>query len=154
MVTAKMPPNRKGIPMRKHKFKRHTTLHSTADKTGGPSGPNGSARTAAGKTINRKVGAQSVVGRQRRSPTKPVGRAGSKQARIIAMLRSASGATIQAMTDATGWQQHSVRGFLAGVVRKRLGLTLISAAAEGGRIYRIVDHTDARAEATPATKRA
>jgi hypothetical protein len=39
---------------------------------------------------------------------------------------------------ATGWQQHSVRGFFAGVVRKKLGLTLDSKKTDGDRIYRIV----------------
>jgi hypothetical protein len=56
------------------------------------------------------------------------------------MLRTPSGATIEAMVDASGWQQHSVRGFLAGVVRKKLGLNLISDAGERGRVYRIDDH--------------
>ena len=62
---------------------------------------------------------------------------GSKQSRIIAMLQSPSGTTIAAMTRATGWQQHSVRGFLAGVVRKRLKLKLGSEKADGNRVYRI-----------------
>ena len=72
-------------------------------------------------------------------PAKPVGkkRADSKQASVIAMLRAPAGATIAAMAGATGWQSHSVRGFLAGVVRKKLGLNLISEAGDTGRVYRI-----------------
>jgi hypothetical protein len=61
----------------------------------------------------------------------------SKQARIIAMLQSADGTSIAAMMQQTGWQQHSVRGFLAGVVRKKLKLKLQSTKTNGGRIYRI-----------------
>jgi hypothetical protein len=106
------------------------------------------------KATKRKAGAQSVIGRQRRTLEKPRGRADSKQAGIVAMLCAPHGATIQAMADATGWQQHSIRGFLAGVVRKKLGLNLVSAPAEGGRVYRVVDRTGARAEAAIATDRA
>jgi hypothetical protein len=62
---------------------------------------------------------------------------GSKQSRVIAMLQSPQGATIAAMMKATDWQQHSVRGFLAGVVRKRLKLKLGSKKVEGNRVYRI-----------------
>jgi len=62
---------------------------------------------------------------------------GSKQSRVIAMLQSPAGATIAAMMQATGWQQHSVRGFLAGVVRKRLKLKLASKKMDGQRIYQI-----------------
>ncbi len=62
---------------------------------------------------------------------------GSKQSRVIAMLQSPEGATIAAMMKATDWQQHSVRGFLAGVVRKRLKLKLGSKKVEGNRVYRI-----------------
>ena len=62
---------------------------------------------------------------------------GSKQSRVIAMLQSPEGATIAAMTDATNWQPHSVRSFLAGVVRKRLKLKLASKMVDGDRIYQI-----------------
>jgi hypothetical protein len=61
----------------------------------------------------------------------------TKHARIIAMLRAPAEATIAAIMTVTDWQQHSVRGFLAGVVRKKLGLNLISELTDKGRIYRI-----------------
>jgi hypothetical protein len=70
-----------------------------------------------------------------KTPTRP----DTKHARIIAMLRTPAGATIAAIMTATEWQQHSVRGFLAGVVRKKLGLNLVSEQADKGRIYRIKD---------------
>ncbi len=72
-------------------------------------------------------------------------RTGTKHAQVVAMLQDQLGTTIAAIMAATGWQQHSVRGFLAGVVRKKLGLNLMSEPGEGGRVYRIVDDV-----ATPA----
>jgi hypothetical protein len=64
---------------------------------------------------------------------------GFKKSRVIAMLQAPAGATIAAMMKATGWQQHSVRGFLAGVVRKRLKLKLESKKdGDGERVYSIV----------------
>jgi len=75
----------------------------------------------------------------------------TKHARIIAMLRAPAGATILAIMAATNWQQHSVRGFLAGVVRKKLGLNLVSEKADGGRIYRI---KEGKASSVTAVKQA
>ena len=58
------------------------------------------------------------------------------------MLASPAGATIAGMMKATGWQQHSVRGFLAGVVRKRFKLKLSSKKVDGQRIYQITGAGD------------
>jgi hypothetical protein len=65
-------------------------------------------------------------------------RANSKQEKVLDLLRRPEGASTVVISKATGWQEHSVRGFLAGVVRKKLGLTLESAKSDGVRIYRIV----------------
>ena len=69
----------------------------------------------------------------------------NKQARVIALLRSPNGGTIEQMSALTGWQAHTVRGAISGVLRKRLGLSVTCAAAvgDGARIYRIVDRVGA-----------
>jgi hypothetical protein len=77
----------------------------------------------------------------------------SKQDRVVAMLRRADGTTVAAVMKATGWQKHSVHGFFAGVVRKKLRLNLVSEKADGKRIYRITDGKRAKA-GTSARKRA
>jgi hypothetical protein len=61
----------------------------------------------------------------------------SKQSAVVGMLSQPKGATLDAIGEATGWQKHSVRGFLSAVVRKKLGLSLKSEKTDGERRYRI-----------------
>jgi DNA-binding MarR family transcriptional regulator len=68
-------------------------------------------------------------------------RDGTKQALLIEMLRSENGATIAEIAEATGWQQHTVRGAIAGALKKKLGLDVTSEKSDQGeRRYRIQDH--------------
>ena len=65
-------------------------------------------------------------------------REGTKQAALIDMLRREEGATIGQVVEATGWQPHTVRGAIAGALKKKLGLTVTSEKVDGGeRVYRI-----------------
>jgi len=93
-----------------------------------------SSRSAARTTSKSKPRSRSA-----HSSPKTTARADTKHARILAMLRTPAGATIAAIMTATDWQQHSVRGFLAGIVRKKLGLNLVSEQTDKGRVYRIKD---------------
>ena len=99
------------------------------------------------KTVTRS---RPVKASQRKSSKRPApvggvssaltkARSGTKNAQVVTMLRDQAGTTIAAIMAATGWQQHSVRGFLAGVVRKKLGLNLVSEPGESGRVYRIIN---------------
>jgi len=102
------------------------------------------ARSAAQKMRKGKSRARSAP-----ASSKPVAQPDTKHARVIAMLRTPAGATIAAIMAATEWQQHSVRGFLAGVIRKKLGLNLVSEQTDGGRVYRI---KDGKASSTTAAR--
>jgi hypothetical protein len=86
-------------------------------------------KSSQGKSRTRSASASS------RSAVRP----DTKHARILSMLRAPAGTTIAAIMTATEWQQHSVRGFLAGVIRKKLGLNLVSEQTDKGRVYRIKD---------------
>jgi hypothetical protein len=67
----------------------------------------------------------------------PKTRDGTKQALVIAMLRRKQGATIAQIVEATGWRSHTVRGFFAGALKRKLGLEVTSEKVEGSRVYRI-----------------
>lgn len=65
-------------------------------------------------------------------------RADTKQAQVIGLLRRPEGATIDEIAGATGWQRHTVRGAIAGALKKKLGLDVTSQKTEDrGRVYRI-----------------
>jgi hypothetical protein len=98
-----------------------------------------STTKAATHSASRKSSKSKSRKRPAPASSKPAARHATKHARIIAMLRTPAGATIAAIMTATDWQQHSVRGFLAGVVRKKLGLNLVSEQTDKGRVYRIKD---------------
>ena len=70
-------------------------------------------------------------------PGSTAARAGSKQAQVIDLFRRAEGATVAEVIAATGWQPHTVRGIVSGTLKKKLGLTVLSAKEERGRVYRI-----------------
>jgi hypothetical protein len=61
----------------------------------------------------------------------------SKQAEVIALLRRPEGATVDEVRAATGWQPHTVRGVFSGALKKKLGLAIVGAKEERGRVYRI-----------------
>jgi hypothetical protein len=61
----------------------------------------------------------------------------SKQAEVIGLLRRPEGVTVEEVRAATGWQPHTVRGVFSGALKKKLGLAIIAAKEERGRVYRI-----------------
>ena len=86
------------------------------------------------KVTGKATDARVEVGPASSMPTTPRGKIGL----LVSMLRQKDGATIDAMMSATGWQAHSVRGAMSGSVKKALGLKVLSAKTDTGRVYRIV----------------
>ena len=68
---------------------------------------------------------------------RPAGRENTKTAKVIALLQQPEEATLRAIMRATGWQTHSVRGFVSGHLKKKLGLKVRSSQRDGERVYSI-----------------
>lgn len=62
---------------------------------------------------------------------------------VVTLMRRPEGATVSQMSEATGWQPHSVRGALAGALKRKHKLTIVSEPGEGGRVYRIASEQTA-----------
>ena len=142
MVAAMVAAQPKEIPMTKAKSKRKLAPRTNDSTT--------KIRNNVKQMTARKVGQLKSVtepATQQRpgAASQPTAGSESKKAHIIAMLRASGGTTIEAIARAAKWQPHSVRGFLAEVVRKKLGLNLISVAGDSGRVYRIIDRATSAA---------
>ena len=112
-------------------------MSDTRQKTGG-------SKKIAASTKPTKTSAASRGDRTPTKTSKAKLPRTTKAAAVLTLLRGKQGASIKEMTKATGWQTHSVRGFLSGTVKKRMGLPLDSEVDKSGiRRYRIAGGADA-----------
>jgi predicted ArsR family transcriptional regulator len=89
------------------------------------------------ETSMQKTKAKTAKGKPAKSMPEAKQRSGTKQHRLIEMLKRPQGATIAQLAKALHWQEHTVRGTMSAALKKRLGLTITSKAEEAGRVYRI-----------------
>ncbi len=110
---------------------------------GGPVGEPGKRPTRAKartKKPGRRALMKSTAGKPKGEKPTPTARQGTKQALLIGLLKRKTGATIDEIVEAIGWQAHSVRGAISGTLKKKLGLAVSSEKTDGrGRVYRIAE---------------
>jgi uncharacterized protein DUF3489 len=146
-------PSAANTKMQRVKPTGKTTAAANQKRASTKTSPSRSRAANAGKSTN----AGSVVKElpmvpkpPKTSVAKPKGKSGridppiSKKDAVLAILRRPKGATISNLMKATGWQAHTVRGFFAGTVRKRLALNLVSNRSDGERTYRVTNGKHSR----------
>ena len=117
------------------------TVQDKGNKNAGPAkslGANSSARSKPEGTKRKKV---ANAAQHSKPATKSDTSKNTKAELILKKLRTAKGVSIDMLIAETGWQAHSVRGFLSAVVKKKLALNLVSEnGKDGARRYRVVSH--------------
>ena len=112
---------------------------ASAENTAGTQAKPAQKETRAARGARSKKADQAAEPAATPTAEAPVARPATKTARVLAMLRRPEGATLQQIMRATGWQAHSVRGFISGTVGRKMGLRIESSkAADGGRIRLLV----------------
>ena len=114
-------PAEASTPAKKRRVAAHRAHVEPSQARSGKEGP------APAKRANK--GAKSAQSRKKKTT---VARPGSKTAKILDLLKRPGGATSKELQKATGWQPHSVRGFLSGTVGKKMGLAVTSTKGEDG----------------------
>jgi hypothetical protein len=137
-LVKEVPAKRVDTIWREDKKRGRLTLRATPDAFKALGVDEAPADTGAASSIGGKP---ELGGSRKASKSKPKAhgiRADSKQAKLIEMLMRPKGASIDEIVTAFGWQAHTVRGAIAGALKKKLGLNVVSEKSEGrGRIYRI-----------------
>lgn len=121
--------------------KTNTTVSTRRSKAEAPSPPRAQraerriAKTVA--AVRPAVAQRQAAAPAAEPPAKDKTNPGGKLGVIVAMMRRAEGATVVQMSEATDWLPHSVRGALAGALKKKHKLTVTSEKTDAGRVYRI-----------------
>ena len=113
--------------------KAATANEPKATKKGKTGARSAHVATKKGKATKKPVPAKKAPqAKDGATGAKPAGREGSRKAELLALLQRAGGATLEELMTTSGWQAHSVRGFLSGTIGKKMGLKVISAKTEEG----------------------
>ena len=143
------PPARVGSPRRRFRATSVVTLPSTIPATNQDTQPKAPAakpkddnqpraRLQKAKPKKKAGSVKAARVKPARQPQNTTGRPDSKKARVLGLLQRPQGATLGELRKATGWQSHSVRGFLSGIITKKMGLALKSEKREDGeRVYSV-----------------